>query len=72
MLNLLNKYFCQFFLVIVLLFRLSDKVRFPSIEFHNLNTAISSKDKLIIDAHTTVFYNTRPYFKYDKFFSGRS
>ena len=56
MLNLLNKYFCQFFLVIVLLSRLSDKVGLSSIEFHNLNTAISSKDKLIIDAHTTVFH----------------
>ena len=56
MLNLVKKFSCQIFLVLVPFFSFADKLQAPSIEFSNLNEALTSSDTIIIDARPAVFY----------------
>ena len=56
MLNLVKKFSCHIFLVLVPFFSFADNLQVPSIEFSNLNAALSSGDTIIIDARPAVFY----------------
>lgn len=56
MLNIVKKFSCHIFLVLVPFFSFADNLQVPSIEFSNLNAALSSGDTIIIDARPAVFY----------------
>ena len=56
MLNLVKKFSCHIFFVLVPFFSFADNLQVPSSEFSNLNAALSSGDTIIIDARPAVFY----------------